>query len=226
MKIVSLGLVDASALSREGLKALCSDANVRITKEASSLEEAVRVFSNGDAPQIILIDPVGIGESGAVAQAIKAACANAKLVLLTGALDVADMAAAIRSNVDGYLMKDISPVALIQSLRLVVTGEKVFPSQLAELLISGHMKVEPTGWRGCDTALSRREAQILRCLLDGASNKRIANRLGITEATVKVHVKALLRKIDAANRTQAAVWALSHGFSDDVSNRSPAAWPA
>lgn len=223
MNIVSLGLVDASALSREGLKALCSDGNVRITKEASSLAEAVQVFSNGDAPQIIMIDPVGIGDSSAIAHAIKAACPNAKLVLLTGALDVADMAAAISANVDGYLMKDISPVALIQSLHLVITGEKVFPSQLAALLVNGRMDVEPPGWRGTDKALSRREAQILRCLLNGDSNKRIANHLNITEATVKVHIKTLLRKIDAANRTQAAVWALNHGFSNGVPNPSPAA---
>jgi two-component system nitrate/nitrite response regulator NarL len=61
--------------------------------------------------------------------------------------------------------------------------------------------------------LSSRELQILGCLVEGASNKVIANQLAITEATVKVHLKSILRKINASNRTQAAIWALHHGVS-------------
>src|SRR3546814_4975603 len=64
--------------------------------------------------------------------------------------------------------------------------------------------------------LSERGSEILECLVQGASNKMIANRLNITEGTVKVHMKSLLRKIDAANRTQAAIWALNAGYSNTV----------
>jgi len=98
---------------------------------------------------------------------------------------------------------------------LVLLGEKVFPTSLAALLISGPVDnvVEmPGGRRG----LSERENQILRSLLKGESNKMIANRLGITEATVKVHLKTVLRKIGAANRTQAAIWALNNGYDQNA----------
>jgi two-component system, NarL family, nitrate/nitrite response regulator NarL len=112
-------------------------------------------------------------------------------------------------------MSDLSPEALTQSLNLVLLGEKVFPTSLAALLISGPVDnvVEmPGGRRG----LSERENQILRSLLKGESNKMIANRLGITEATVKVHLKTVLRKIGAANRTQAAIWALNNGYDQNA----------
>jgi two-component system nitrate/nitrite response regulator NarL len=115
------------------------------------------------------------------------------------------------AGLDGYLLSDLSPAALVQSLQLVLLGEKVFPTSLAALLVSGltdNVVTMPGGGRG----LSEREGQILRFLVHGESNKMIANHLGITEATVKVHLKTVLRKIGALNRTQAAIWALNNGL--------------
>jgi len=158
----------------------------------------------------------------AVVETLKAACPDARLVLLTGKLDGGVMARAIQAGADGFLMKDISIEGLAQSLRLVMMGEKVLPSDLAALLISGKVS-------GNDTAslpqlrkgVSQREAQILRYLLNGDSNKMIANHLNITEATVKVHLKSLLRKINASNRTQAAIWALNNGIGGELAGAVP-----
>src|SRR6185312_3176063 len=74
-----------------------------------------------------------------------------------------------------------------------------------------------------DTApqLSPREKSILRCLIEGDSNKCIARKIGIADATVKVHVKAILRKIQVQNRTQAATWAMNHGARAELSNAPP-----
>jgi two-component system nitrate/nitrite response regulator NarL len=134
------------------------------------------------------------------------------------------MTNAIQAGADAYLMKDISVDALIQSLRLVMMGEKVFPSHLAALLISGKaggtVSVDGAASR---KGLSQREMQILQCLLNGDSNKMIANRIGITEATIKVHLKSVLRKINASNRTQAAIWALNNGFEAGIDNKGAAA---
>ena len=98
---------------------------------------------------------------------------------------------------------------LIQSLQLILLGEKVFPTTLASMLLD----MTAAGPQHSVRGLSPREREILQLLVTGASNKLIATRLGITEATVKVHLKTLLRKIDVNNRTQAAIWAMNNGFT-------------
>lgn len=222
MSFVSVALIDANNLFRQGLKALFEEQGFRIAKEASSLTAGLQVVLEGDAPQLILIDPAGIGGAADLVRSLKAAWPDARVVLLTGTLDAAVMMKAIEAGADGFLMKDISLEALAQSLRLVMMGETVFPSPLAALLISGRFDAAgranlPIPHKG----VSQREAQILRCLQNGNSNKVIANHLQITEATVKVHLKSLLRKIDAANRTQAAIWGLNNGFADGVGGSLP-----
>ena len=93
-------------------------------------------------------------------------------------------------------------------------GQKVMPTELAAALINGAAGVQPVNGKSVESyGLSERELEILRCLVNGDANKVIANRLDITEATVKVHMKSLLRKIKAGNRTQAAIWALNHGLA-------------
>ena len=121
-----------------------------------------------------------------------------------------DVRAAMGGGAD-FLIKNVSPEALIQSLQLVMLGEKVFPTNLASMLLDMTAVSPQHSIRG----LSPREQEILQALVTGASNKMIAYKLGITEATVKVHLKTLLRKIDVNNRTQAAIWAMNNGFTAD-----------
>lgn len=214
MQPVPVVLLDSNNLFREGLKALFSDQDFHITSEAGSLAGAMSSTPDAGAPGLLLVDPLGMGEVADVVRSLKTAYPDARLVLLTSRLDSAVMMKAIEAGADGFLMKDISTDALIQSLRLVMMGEKVFPSPLAALLISGRAIKPSTDLPASKRNVSQREGQILRCLLLGDSNKLIAKHLDITEATVKVHLKSLLRKIDASNRTQAAIWGLNNGFAE------------
>lgn len=211
---VPVGLLDSNKLFREGLKALFSDQDFQITIEAGSLGGVRMNTPEADTPRLLLVDPVGMGEVADVVRALKTSYPTAHLVLLTSKLDGAVMMNAIEAGADGFLMKDLSTDALLQSLRLVMLGEKVFPSPLAALLISGRAINPSADLPSSKRNVSQREAQILRCLLLGDSNKLIAKHLDITEATVKVHLKSLLRKIDATNRTQAAIWGLNNGFAE------------
>ena len=133
-------------------------------------------------------------------------------MVLASDLTVEALREAMNAGADGFLMKEVSPEALLQSLELVMLGEKVYPTNLASMLLD--LTSAPTPLNSI-RGLSSREREILQLLVTGASNKLIAIRLGIAEATVKVHLKALLRKIDVNNRTQAAIWAMNNGFSAD-----------
>jgi len=224
MNAVSVALIDANNLFREGLKALFADGEFHITKEATNLTDALQKMTTGEPPQLIVIDPSAADDPVQAVTILKSHFPEARLVMLTTRLDAGIMANAIHAGADGFLLKDLSLTALAQSLRLVMMGEKVLPSHLAALLISGRMEtspssVAPTSQRG----LSHREMQILQRLITGDSNKMIANTLGITEATVKVHLKSLLRKINASNRTQAAIWALNNGFTEGAGSNNMAA---
>ena len=144
-------------------------------------------------------------------RAIREAFPTARIVVLADDLSVDVLRAAMGGGADGFLIKNVSPEALIQSLQLIMLGEKVFPTNLASMLLDMNAAGPQHSVRG----LSPREQEILQALVTGASNKMIAIQLGITEATVKVHLKTLLRKIDVNNRTQAAIWAMNNGFTAD-----------
>jgi two-component system nitrate/nitrite response regulator NarL len=152
----------------------------------------------------------------------KAETAGVRIVVLVESYDLKQVFAAFEAGADACLAKSISHEVLLKSLDLVMLGEAVFPATILELVRRRGLKIDgdeaeqqvgESGEAGDGTApkrLSVRETVILRCLMQGDSNKLIARKFDIAEATVKVHVKAILRKIHAKNRTQAAIWAASH----------------
>ncbi|CAO3422604.1 LuxR C-terminal-related transcriptional regulator [Azospirillum doebereinerae] len=218
MDAINVFLIDANKLFREGMKRLFEGTPFNVVGEAGNLREGLSVVNAGGVtPHMILVDlPSGVDEDVDAMRSVREQHPEIKTVILTTDLDTRRLSAALGAGAGGYLLKDIACEALMQSLKLVMMGEKVFPTHLAALLVSGRtddMGSElPTRRKG----LSQREVQILRCLLNGNSNKMIANHLSITEATVKVHLKSLLRKINASNRTQAAIWALNNGIGDQA----------
>jgi two-component system, NarL family, nitrate/nitrite response regulator NarL len=194
-------LIETNRLFRQGLKHLLADTRFAVEAEFSTMEHAV----DGAVASGLVI----IGEAGDLEQ-LQAAYPEARIVVLADDFAVDALRNAMNAGADGYLMKDVSPEALIQSLELVMMGEKVFPTNLASMLLSLDSTPSPmNSVRG----MTPREHEILQALVTGASNKLIAIKLGITEATVKVHLKTLLRKIDVNNRTQAAIWAMNNGFT-------------
>ncbi|HEY0835313.1 MAG TPA: response regulator transcription factor [Azospirillum sp.] len=216
MDPVNVFLIDSNKLFREGMKRLFESSPFRVLGEAGNLREGVpAVQSAGVRPSLILIDLASGGDEEVEAmRGLRAQFPEIRIVILTSDLCTRRLSGALGAGADGYLMKDIACEALMQSLRLVMMGEKVFPTHLAELLVSGRAEEIGAEVPARRKGLSQREVQILRCLLNGNSNKMIANHLNITEATVKVHLKSLLRKINASNRTQAAIWALNNGIGD------------
>ena len=193
-------LIEANRLFRQGLKHLLADTRFAVEAEFSTMEQAV----DGAVASGLVI----VGEGGDL-QLLRSAYPEARFVVLASDFAVDALREAMNAGADGYLMKDVSPEALLQSLELVMMGEKVFPTNLASMLLDMNAISPQHSIRG----LSPREQEILQALVTGASNKMIAIRLGITEATVKVHLKTLLRKIDVNNRTQAAIWAMNNGFT-------------
>lgn len=217
METVETLLIDRSKLFREGIKRLFSGSQFQISSEAASVEEGVELLKSGVRPQLVMLDfSEGSKDEIDCMRQLRDREGKVRLVVLTDRMCCRRLTWSLEAGADGYLLKDMSPDALKQSLSLVLLGEKVFPTDLATMLISGQIGPSfDSVPNGSGKGLSEREVQILRCLLNGYSNKVIANRLNITEGTVKVHLKGVLKKINAANRTQAAIWALNHGFGSE-----------
>jgi len=203
-------LIEPNRLFREGIKHLLAGSPFRLASEYASIEQAVAAGAEGGKCRLVIVDYPTDAEDTLVD--LRAGFPDARIVVLATELSADRLKVTMGAGSDGYLLKDVSPEALVQSLQLVMIGEKVFPTNLASLLLTQISAPVPQGsWRG----LSVREREILQHLVMGASNKLIANKLGITEATVKVHLKTLLRKIDVNNRTQAAIWAMNNGITPD-----------
>jgi two-component system nitrate/nitrite response regulator NarL len=152
---------------------------------------------------------------------LKAQWPLARVVLLTDHLEPAVMVPAFQAGLDGLCSTAMDREPLIKALELVMLGETFISAAACNALLQQTQSRPQAGAGGSFTPasaddfssvsrLSGREAQILHCLMKGASNKLIARDLGVAEATVKVHIKAILRKVKAANRTQAAMWAQQH----------------
>jgi two-component system nitrate/nitrite response regulator NarL len=216
-------LVDNDRLFCAALAALLEGGSFHVDAECASLGEAIGQIRLGRHPDLILLSlhPANgtLSEDKSAIARIREHLPDCRIVALGSDVGTETMSAALKAGVDGCLHKGMSCKALQQALHLVMFGEAVFPSDVAELLV-GSAPGEPRDERRTDAGaaeLSRRELEILRCLLAGQSNKVIARNLSITESTVKMHFKNVMRKIRAQNRTQAAVWAIQHGLAPRLS---------
>ncbi len=219
MDTVSVFHIDPSQLFREGLKQLLRDFCFKIAGEATSLSEGLKQLAD-NVPSVVLIEDDGNNDALlTLMKGVSTITPLPRVVVLTQAFRPECMTTALCNGVDGYLLKNMSPEGFRQSLNLVMTGEKVFPTDLADLLITNPLIAGSNGKDAKKTTggkLSEREEEILSCLVCGNSNKDIANSLCLTEGTVKVHVKSILKKIHVRNRTQAAIWALNNGIKFDA----------
>jgi two-component system nitrate/nitrite response regulator NarL len=219
--MVSTLLVEPNTLLREGLRRILAETAYDPVALSSNLMEALTDWdAEGQAFLLIMDAARDHQDTCRQVQQLKERQPSARVVMLVDDYDLAQIFAAFQAGADAYLIKSISCEVLIKTLDLVMLGETIFPSAVLDLLReqvlqkADDTEVQDTGKAGDDSlpakGLSVRETVILRCLMEGDSNKLIARKFDITEATVKVHVKAILRKIHAKNRTQAAIWAASH----------------
>lgn len=217
MSSVSTILVEHSTLFREGLGKLLARTGFIVTSMAASADEIDT--DNAPEPELIII---GTSDSDNGMEnnirTLKARFPNSRLVVLADQYNAEEVHAAFRLSARGYLMKTINSSTLVKSLELVMLGESIFPSAILtrradehalDIEVDEEIVTEVPQISHSSRALSAREMQILQCLVRGQSNKMIARHLDIVEATVKVHIKAILRKIHVQNRTQAAIWAVN-----------------
>lgn len=209
-----LWLVDSQPLLRAGLRAQLDGRGFQVAFEATTIDEAAELVSRGQSAHLVVVE-YGIGGNG-VAR-LKSIMPKTRIVVLSDSAELVYLSEMFGAGADGFMLKSISPLALVEALKLVMLGEKVFPSILTNFLgsLQSQQAANPVDRvRVGDVALSQRELDIIRSLADGHTNKSIAKALSITEATVKVHIKTVLRKLGATNRTQVAIWAVQHGLNN------------
>jgi len=209
-------IVDDHPLFRRGVaQLLAMDPEIELVGEAADQAGAL-ALTRAHEPDLILLDLNLKGESGIdILSALKEEDAGRRVVMLTVSDAPDDLMQAIRAGADGYLLKDMEPEHLLASLRQALTGKTVISDALAGRLAAALRAEAQDGARKADrdlALLTEREQSVLRCLAEGQSNKLIARTLAITEGTVKVHVKHLLKKLNFRSRVEAAVWATQLGL--------------
>ena len=212
-------LVDDQALFRKALAGLVNaQLDMTVVGEADNGLEAldrVRTLT----PDVVVMDvnmPIAGGVEGV--RAIRGAGFATKIVMLTISEEDDDLFDAIRAGANGYLLKNIRPEILFDDLRGVMRGEAPIAPGIAHKLLDAlregparpHAAAVP---RDGETALTRRETEILQLVAGGLSNKEIATQLVITEGTVKNHVHNSLEKLHLTNRTQAAAYTVAQGLT-------------
>ena len=207
-------IIDPNDLFREGLKQLFSDTAFSVIGESRNLREFLESADKIEENAVMLLDyAIGQLKFQDDLFEMRARFPGARIVVLSSSDHQADFAACTAADVDGYLLKQISSEVLIESLRLITLGERVFPAMIASWMKDSYREAalfSPNEER--DVRLTPREHEVLHALAEGLPNKLIARRLGISDATVKVHMKNILRKTQASNRTQAAIWAINNGL--------------
>lgn len=202
-------LVDDHPLMRRGINQLLSfEDDFEIVAEVSNGMDAI-ALAHETEPDLILLDLNMKGMSGLdTLKALRADESNAIIVILTVSDNASDIEAIVKQGADGYLLKDTEPDELIELLRDAVRGEKAY-SQFVSRYLS-----ERDDHENVFDALTSREMQILKEVAKGYRNKQIADRLFISESTVKVHMKSLLKKLKVPSRTAATILYLEY-FGDN-----------
>lgn len=219
-----------NSMLREGLRHILSSTRFRLHPENLTRGDIALDLAAQEGPLLFVLDvnlyPLALAEG---VWSLKQQYPKARIVVLSDSFVLEDMKTAFQAGADGYCLATTGCEALIKYLDLVMLGEVVFPSAAFLAAISSHSEkldlskdapaIKVSSLQATPPSeshdspirtLSSREAEILQCLMQGAPNKVIARKLDVAEATVKVHIKAILRKIRVANRTQAAMWAVNH----------------
>ncbi|RLA18244.1 MAG: two-component system response regulator NarL [Gammaproteobacteria bacterium] len=209
MHTASIMLVDDHPLLRKGLAQLISlEEHLNVSCEASSGEEAISL-APACQPDLILLDLDMKGMNGLdTLRALRQANIGSKIVMFTVSDNETDVLQALKFGADGYLLKDSEPEEVIEQISKAIEGELVLSAPLTQIVARSLQKSSTTS--SLFEKLTKREVEILRHIARGDSNKVIGNSLGITEATVKVHIKNLLKKLSLRTRVEAAVWAVEN----------------
>ena len=223
---LTIVLVHPSRLYTEGLASLLKDTSYNRIDQLTCFDSACYPLQKQDGKVLFVVGGRTSTEIASIVRSIRSKLEFAYILVINAPTKPDDVLTALEAGADGYLRDAISSQTFIRVIELIVEDETILPPEFIRSLREGRdaardsfcgehdpeapCESDETKNEGARIKLSAREDSILRGLVDGAPNKVIAQKLHITEATVKVHVKAILRKIRVKNRTQAAIWASKH----------------
>lgn len=215
---ITVLIVDDHELVREGVRTfLQKQSDITVVGEAASGQEGLRL-ADDLAPDVVLMDLVMPGMDGVeTTRRVKQISPSSQVIVLTSFDDDQHIFPAIRAGALSYILKDVGTGELADTVRKAARGEAVMTPRVAarvmqELRQGSRASGQASGQ--FDTDLSEREIEVLRLIAEGCSNTEIAERLVISEHTVKRHVSNILSKLHLADRTQAAVYAWREGVVD------------
>jgi len=203
-------LIDDHPMLRTGVKQLISMANdITVAGEASNGEQGIELAEALDPAQaedLILLDLNMPGMNGLeTLDKLREKTLSGRIVVFSVSNHEEDVVTALKRGADGYLLKDMEPEDLLKALQQAAAGEMVLSEALTPVLAASLRANRATSDRDV-SQLTPRERDILKLIAQGLPNKMIARRLDITESTVKVHVKHMLKKMKLKSRVEAAVW--------------------
>ena len=206
-------IIDDHTLFREGLQRLLVRHEIDVISSVSNGEDGIKSIKKLE-PDIVLLDLRMPNVNGIdVLKNIREHNKSLPVVMLTTSDDEKDLIEAFRNGASGYLLKDMEPDDLVVALRDVLKGETIVAPNLVQILAKFHQgDYTEINITNLIATLTPRENEILELLAEGQSNKLIAKNLGISDGTVKLHVKSILRKLEIHSRVEAAVIAVEHGL--------------
>ncbi|WP_309717384.1 response regulator transcription factor [Armatimonas sp.] len=214
MDEITVLLTDDHAIVRQGVRAfLETQSDIKVVGEAGSGEEAIQLCE-ALAPDIVLMDLLMPGMGGVEAtRRVKAISPRTRVIVLTSYHEDEHVLPAIRAGALSYLLKDVAAGEIATAIRKAAAGEVTLsPAIAAQMMkaVTGERKSPEAP--GPESPLTVREREVIRLIADGLSNTEIAERLFLSEKTVKSHVSNILAKLHVTDRTQAAVYAWREGI--------------
>jgi two-component system nitrate/nitrite response regulator NarL len=206
-------LIDDHALFRVGLLELLERRDIEVIDAVGDSDVGLRL-TRDCAPDVVLLDLRMPGPGGIeILKRIRAEGLDRRVAMLTTSTEESDLIASLQAGANGYLLKDMEPDELVDALADIVAGKTVVAPELTGILARAvRQEPAPVPKQSAPSDLTPREQEILCHLAAGQSNKAIARELGITDGTVKLHVKAILRKLAVHSRVEAAVMAVEQGL--------------
>ena len=206
-------IVESRLLIRQALKSLMTENSYRVVCEVGSISGIGLPTIDRDELGLVILSAQSTDTALIEAVGARRLWPDSKIILLYEYASPADFQKLLTSELNGCVSWFVSPETLISTLDLIVTRDL----RLMVATDANHFVIQPVRAVRIETTtyprLTEREAQILDGLVKGHSNRMIAHTCDVTEATVKVHMKSILRKIGVENRTQAALWAMANGYA-------------
>jgi len=207
-------LIDDHALFRIGLQELLQRRGINVIGAVGDCQEGIELAAS-EKPDVVLLDMRMPDMNGIeVMRVLRDKGLSMPIAMLTTSREETDVINSLQGGAQGYLLKDMEPDELINALRAIVGGATIVAQELTGILAKAVQGGESDSPSPTDvfSDLTPREAEILCLLADGQSNKVIARNLGISDGTVKLHVKSILRKLNVHSRVEAAVIAVEHAL--------------